>query len=1221
MLDPMRIIFSRYRVAPFFIALVGFFVSLSGAFLFQVSSVEAATCTYADTGDHDFNSAANWDCGHVPTSISSDVVIINAGDTATMTADAQFTTLADLSGTLALDSYGLIIDNTALINSGGILNIQTGTVTSTEDLTVASGGAINGGTGDLILGSDLSSAVGDFHAGSGTVHYRGTMASNDRSLPSVIFHNLNIEVDDSSGIFSWATTSTVLGNMTIGESTNFTNLGVPARLTILGNLNNNGLFNPFNSYVTTTGNINSPGSFFVGGGEVALAGNLITTPMSLFNGGFGSGTFKLIGGSTQSLSGQVYNNFTIAKDSGNVGFSASTTIRGTFNAIGSGSTLDMLTSDLTVVGATRLEGSNNVASITGTLLFESTVDLIGGSLNNSVGNTTILDDLMVNTGGIGIGSGTLTLMGNATTTGYSSVNFGAGTWAVYGDLDFDNAYVTRGSGTLRFMGGADQDIRPTTNLIDYSFNNVQSLKSGGTVNFSNTANTTTIIGYFTSSSTAPTTFDFGAMDITVGGNASFNENTTIQNSGAYFNVVGTASSTGTISSANAHFSFGALQNNGLVSIGSGVVTTTGHLMTASTGSLVVGNGTVAVGGNFSNAGMFTPGTGTLLIYDPTGIPQSISLGSSVAYNVTVMKTVGGTATFASTTVMGDFLMNGASPAASSFGSNDLVVVGGTTLTLGTVTSTSGNLTFRGAATSTGSIGSNSGNLLFGSTMQNNGTFQVGAGSSTVVGTLTNAASGTVDANSGTLNFGSSFSNAGSFNKGSSTIRYLSNTTANIAPVEYNALTLGGTGTYSLTASTTVSGATSIGAGATLAVGGNTLNVPGAFSNSGLMTTTTGGVVVHPVELVLFTNGSGTLLPSASSGDSIYITVEDHARNFDGTTQETMVVPLTTNSGAGSDSESVTLTETTASSGIFRNASGFSVRSASVGTSNGFIDLTGSGLGTTTYTDTGDATSTTITLTYVAPPSGGGGGGGGGSAGGGGGIGGLGYFLPGTAVIATTTPPVSQPVPVPMPTPSPVPDPSLVPTPTPAPAPSFLPDLTNRDALLAALGVMRDTSAETRALSGVRSDAREFGVMISDAQANRLALFIAYGLSSETRRLGEGERRALIRDMLETMQRADLNAEDMQRLTVGQIPLMRNLNVERQQLPRVRQTFRTLYGHDPNFQNVEENLAWNTLMYRIRFRRDLVLEQQGIREFRSIFGRSPSSPFQWAAVRVQGYVQR
>ena len=130
-----------------------------------------------------------------------------------------------------------------------------------------------------------------------------------------------------------------------------------------------------------------------------------------------------------------------------------------------------------------------------------------------------------------------------------------------------------------------------------------------------------------------------------------------------------------------------------------------------------------------------------------------------------------------------------------------------------------------------------------------------------------------------------------------------------------------------------------------------------------------------------------------------------------------------------------------------------------------------------------------------------------------------------------------------------------------------------------------------------------------------------GTTPATVRLGSGERGAIYRDLVDTLGESRVTVVDMERSAPGQIPLQRNLTREREQLPRVRATFRSMYGRDPIFSNPEENLVWNTLMYRIRFPRDLTLERQGIVAFRRIFRRTPQDPLQWATVRALGYVRR
>ncbi len=162
-------------------------------------------------------------------------------------------------------------------------------------------------------------------------------------------------------------------------------------------------------------------------------------------------------------------------------------------------------------------------------------------------------------------------------------------------------------------------------------------------------------------------------------------------------------------------------------------------------------------------------------------------------------------------------------------------------------------------------------------------------------------------------------------------------------------------------------------------------------------------------------------------------------------------------------------------------------------------------------------------------------------------------------------------------------------------------------------------ASSEALTQISSDTNTFRVTIMSQDQERLASFIDQGTSSATQALGSGERRALVRDALDTMGRAPTQT-DLERLAQGEIPQTRNLTREGEQLARSRATFRTIYGRDPNFQNQEENLAWNTLMYRIRFPRDLAQERQGITAFQRLFRRVPTDPFQWAVVRVLGYVR-
>lgn len=156
---------------------------------------------------------------------------------------------------------------------------------------------------------------------------------------------------------------------------------------------------------------------------------------------------------------------------------------------------------------------------------------------------------------------------------------------------------------------------------------------------------------------------------------------------------------------------------------------------------------------------------------------------------------------------------------------------------------------------------------------------------------------------------------------------------------------------------------------------------------------------------------------------------------------------------------------------------------------------------------------------------------------------------------------------------------------------------------------------------VEADLRAFKVKAAEAERARITTFIRFGSGPASQALGEGERRALVRDALETMRRADIPLADLERMAQGEVPLTRSITEERKQVSRALPTFQTIFGRVPNFKNPQENLAWNTLLYRIRFPRDMAAERRGITEFKRLFGRNPTDPFQWAVVRVLGYVQR
>jgi len=183
----------------------------------------------------------------------------------------------------------------------------------------------------------------------------------------------------------------------------------------------------------------------------------------------------------------------------------------------------------------------------------------------------------------------------------------------------------------------------------------------------------------------------------------------------------------------------------------------------------------------------------------------------------------------------------------------------------------------------------------------------------------------------------------------------------------------------------------------------------------------------------------------------------------------------------------------------------------------------------------------------------------------------------------------------------------------------LPDVSNLNGLLSSLGKSRNVSEEEKYDKLLKSDATVYKIEQSDEQKTAVTNFVTYGMSSGTIQLGAGERRALVRDYFETVGRGDITWSDMENLVNGKKVVARNLAKENQQVTAVLKMFKKIFGHVPVFSDSKEDLSWNTMMYRIRFPRDLEKEKVGISKFQKIFNYSPKTPLDWAAVRALGYI--
>jgi fibronectin-binding autotransporter adhesin len=146
-------------------------LSLGSLLAFGPASASAATCDFADVGSGLWHEAANWSCGHIPT--TGDTAVVSTGDNASVD---QNDTVPNLSlgdtGTITFTTAAepvLTVTGAASLSAGTLTGAGTVTVAATGSFTKSTSGQLTIQTGaDLVLDADgtidggsisLSSAV------------------------------------------------------------------------------------------------------------------------------------------------------------------------------------------------------------------------------------------------------------------------------------------------------------------------------------------------------------------------------------------------------------------------------------------------------------------------------------------------------------------------------------------------------------------------------------------------------------------------------------------------------------------------------------------------------------------------------------------------------------------------------------------------------------------------------------------------------------------------------------------------------------------------------------------------------------------------------------------------------------------------------------------------------------------------------------------------------
>lgn len=693
-------------------------------------------------------------------------------------------------------------------------------------------------------------------------------------------------------------TITVTSSISVTTTNNFTLSGGVVQVN--GTLNVDGTLG-----VDESGILNASG-------DLNLSGNLsVTTTLNQT-----AGTTKISGTDKVVDGGGTINLYNFIADSASTSLSTGVSV-GNDLTINSSDVLEISNGVNLAVSGDVINNGTLTANGDDTLSMSGTGVTLGGSGSTSLSRLTITGSVTLN-GDIDV-SNTLTDTGTLSASSQTITLSATGTPFVL----TGGSPVFNSDSSLVMYSGATASIAPTT-----YYNLIISNSTAGTLTGSTTVSNilSVISGKTLSAGGSQLTLYGTGTPLFVDPNASFNANTsTVIFSGATSNIASTTYYNLTVNSTS-------------TLVGS---TTVANVLTINSNkSLIAGGNQLTLSGDstpFVNNGTFTVNTSTIIYSGSTA-----NIVSTTYYNLTLNTSVADLT--GSTTVQNTLSIN----------SGTLREAGNEYLTLSGTGTPFSNSSAAHLATSTSRV-----NVKFSGTGVNIPSavyynLWIYSSSSTLMGNVTstnaliissgkklNASSYTIVLNT---NSGSVFQNSGTFNADSSTVYYANTGSVTTSPETYYNLTLG-TGTYYQGGNTTSSNAFSN--SGIFNVGNYNLVISaGTYTNSGTTTLSGTGVIKKAASggmtATSYTSGSGN-----GTGNSISISLTDPTVNLLANTIETKTVTLSATTY--SDAETVTLTETTASSGVFQSSIPFNITSGA-SSNSGKVDVSGSGTVTLAYSN-------------------------------------------------------------------------------------------------------------------------------------------------------------------------------------------------------------------------------------------------------------------------------
>lgn len=165
-------------------------------------------------------------------------------------------------------------------------------------------------------------------------------------------------------------------------------------------------------------------------------------------------------------------------------------------------------------------------------------------------------------------------------------------------------------------------------------------------------------------------------------------------------------------------------------------------------------------------------------------------------------------------------------------------------------------------------------------------------------------------------------------------------------------------------------------------------------------------------------------------------------------------------------------------------------------------------------------------------------------------------------------------------------------------------------------VVKEQDAELKHLRGLASDLAK----VNEETKERLNAFVAYGVDENSKKLGAGERAAVLysfKSAFRGVPSSEKDVEDMIKIVNGRFPAQRSPVAEK----RAKKAFVEIFKRAPNINEAQDQAAIMVMAYGLRQtaqNRKIVSEEQGIKTFRALFNRVPQTTEDWNTMQAITY---